>query len=54
MAPEQEKNMATAEILSMPANAVAAPPQSCMIAAEDLWKTYDMGSEQLFICLIGL
>ncbi len=24
-----------------------APPASCMIATEDLWKTYDMGSEQV-------
>ena len=46
--------MATAEILSMPANAVAAPPQSCMIAAEDLWKTYDMGSEQQVHALRGV
>ena len=43
MAPEQEKNMATAEVLNMPSNAVAGSPQSCMIAALDLWKTYDMG-----------
>ena len=24
-----------------------APPVSCMICTEDLWKTYDMGSEQV-------
>jgi putative ABC transport system ATP-binding protein len=54
VAPEQEKNMATAEIISMPANAVSAPPQSCMIAAEDLWKTYDMGSEQQVHALRGV
>src|ERR671923_2073996 len=24
-----------------------APPASCMICTEDLWKTYDMGSEQV-------
>ena len=42
---EQEKNMATAEVISMPPSEVSAPPQSCMIAAVDLWKTYDMGSE---------
>src|SRR5580693_1826383 len=40
---EQEKNMATAEVIGMPTNAVSVPPpQSCMIAAEDLWKTYDV------------
>src|SRR6202012_2835069 len=30
--PEQEKNMATAEVISMPSTAAAAPPQACMIA----------------------
>src|SRR5437762_1149369 len=24
-----------------------APPASCMICTEDLWKTYEMGSEQV-------
>ncbi len=24
-----------------------APPESCIICTEDLWKTYDMGSEQV-------
>jgi len=51
---EQEKKMATAEMISMPDNAVAAPPQSCMISAEDLWKTYDMGSEQQVHALRGV
>src|SRR5207342_550717 len=46
--------MATAELIAMPDNAVAAPPQSCMIAAEDLWKTYDMGSEQQVHALRGV
>jgi putative ABC transport system ATP-binding protein len=55
VAPEQEKNMATAEVISMPTNAVPVPPpQSCMIAAEDLWKTYDMGSEQQVHALRGV
>jgi putative ABC transport system ATP-binding protein len=53
VAPEQEKNMATAEVISMPP-AVTAPPQSRMIAAEDLWKTYDMGSEQQVHALRGV
>src|ERR1022692_3644717 len=51
--------MATAEILSMdrpgndrPAN--LAVPDSCMIATEDLWKTYDMGSEQQVHALRGI
>jgi len=54
VAPEQEKNMATAEVISMPTNAVSAPPESCMIAAVDLWKTYDMGSEQQVHALRGV
>src|SRR5271157_17394 len=51
---DQEKKMATAEVISMPSNAVQAPPDSCMIAAEDLWKTYDMGSEQQVHALRGV
>jgi putative ABC transport system ATP-binding protein len=55
VAPEQEKNMATAEVISMPANGVSLPPpQSCMIAADELWKTYDMGSEQQVHALRGV
>jgi putative ABC transport system ATP-binding protein len=50
----QEKNMATAEVLSMPTPTISAPPESCMIAAEDLWKTYDMGSEQQVHALRGV
>src|SRR6266536_847341 len=46
--------MATAEVLSMPNTANLAPPESCMIAAEDLWKTYDMGSEQQVHALRGV
>jgi putative ABC transport system ATP-binding protein len=52
--PDQEKNMATAEILNMPNTAVSAAPETCMIAAEDLWKTYDMGSEQQVHALRGI
>ena len=59
MAPDQEKNMATAEVISMPNTVIPtptadAPPESCMIAAEDLWKTYDMGSEQQVHALRGV
>jgi putative ABC transport system ATP-binding protein len=62
--PDKEKAMATAEILSIdrattdrptsdqPANWGA--PDSCMIATEDLWKTYDMGSEQQVHALRGI
>jgi putative ABC transport system ATP-binding protein len=54
VAPDQEKNMATAEVINMPNTATMAPPESCMIAAEDLWKTYDMGSEQQVHALRGV
>ena len=46
--------MATAELMSMPHNEVEASPRSFMIAAEDLWKTYDMGSEQQVHALRGV
>lgn len=51
--------MATAEVISMPSSVVPTPmedvpPESCMIAAEDLWKTYDMGSEQQVHALRGV
>ena len=32
----------------------AAAPDSCIICTEDLWKTYDMGSEQCVHALRGL
>jgi len=32
----------------------AAPPETCMICTEDLWKTYDMGSEQQVHALRGV
>jgi putative ABC transport system ATP-binding protein len=51
---EQEKNMATAELINMSSTATLASPDSCMIAAEDLWKTYDMGSEQQVHALRGV
>jgi putative ABC transport system ATP-binding protein len=31
-----------------------APPSQCMICTEDLWKTYDMGSEQQVQALRGV
>ena len=51
---EEEKRMATAEVLSMSQPVVSAPPQACMIATVDLWKTYDMGSEQQVHALRGV
>src|SRR2546429_9272393 len=46
--------MATAEVISIAQPAVVAPTQQCMIATEDLWKTYDMGSEQQVHALRGV
>src|SRR5258708_21705275 len=39
--------MATAEVLPIDKPANWAAPNSYMISTEDLWKTYDMGSEQV-------
>ena len=39
--------MATAEVFPIDKPANWAGPDSYMISTEDLWKTYDMGSEQV-------
>ena len=46
--------MATAEVVHISQPTVLAPPDQCMIATEDLWKTYDMGSEQQVHALRGV
>jgi putative ABC transport system ATP-binding protein len=46
--------MATAEVVSISHPPVLATPDQCMIATEDLWKTYDMGSEQQVHALRGV
>src|SRR5213595_1093506 len=46
--------MATAEVISIAQPAVSAAPNSAMISTEDLWKTYDMGSEQQVHALRGV
>ncbi len=46
--------MATAEVIGISEPRVSAPPESCMISTSDLWKTYDMGSEQQVHALRGI
>src|SRR5690242_19044837 len=49
----EEKRMAT-QLASIPDVVRSTPPASCMICTEDLWKTYDMGSEQQVHALRGV
>jgi len=46
--------MATAEVIGIPQPQVSTPPEACMILTSDLWKTYDMGSEQQVHALRGV
>jgi putative ABC transport system ATP-binding protein len=52
--PELEKNMATAEVLPIDRPETWSSPSSAMISTVDLWKTYDMGSEQQVHALRGI
>jgi len=45
--------MAT-EVANLPGPLNAAVPDSCIICTDDLWKTYDMGSEQCVHALRGI
>ena len=46
--------MATAEVINFAQPAVSASPESFMISTVDLWKTYDMDSEQQVHALQGV
>jgi len=46
--------MAATQLANMQEITPIAPPESCMIATENLWKTYDMGSEQQVHALRGV
>ena len=46
--------MATAEVINISQPSVSAAPDSYMIATVNLWKTYDMGSEQQVQALRGV
>jgi putative ABC transport system ATP-binding protein len=50
---EENKKMAT-EVVNLSEPILSAPPESCIICTEDLWKTYDMGSEQQVHALRGV
>jgi putative ABC transport system ATP-binding protein len=49
----EEKRMAT-QFASLEEAQTVAPPDECIISTEDLWKTYDMGSEQQVHALRGV
>ncbi len=44
MSSDEKMATQTASLAEAP---LVAPPSSCMICTEDLWKTYDMGAEQV-------
>jgi putative ABC transport system ATP-binding protein len=48
-----EKRMAT-DVANMAEPHILNKPESCIICTEDLWKTYDMGSEQQVQALRGV
>src|ERR1700716_3215113 len=49
-----EKRMATAEVINIAQPEVYFSPETFMISTRDLWKTYDMGSEQQVHALRGV
>jgi putative ABC transport system ATP-binding protein len=51
---ETEKRMATAEVINIAQPPVSSSPEIFMISTRDLWKTYDMGSEQQVHALRGV
>src|SRR5271167_1673087 len=51
--PPEEKKMAT-QLASLPEIHSVVVPDNCIISTEDLWKTYDMGSEQQVQALRGV
>ena len=50
---EESKRMAT-ELVNLGEPILDSPSDSCIICTEDLWKTYDMGSEQQVHALRGV
>jgi len=52
--PIEENNAMATELVSLTEPITSVPPESCIICTEDLWKTYDMGSEQQVHALRGV
>jgi len=52
--PIEEKDRMATELVTVTEPQTGAPPDSCVICTEDLWKTYDMGSEQQVHALRGV
>ena len=52
--PMEEKKLMETELVDLTEAMTSAPPESCIICTEDLWKTYDMGSEQQVHALRGV
>src|ERR1022692_4611398 len=51
--PNEEKRMAT-QLAGLAESQTSVTPEQCIICTEDLWKTYDMGSEQQVHALRGV
>src|SRR5664279_5492797 len=51
--PSEEKRMAT-QLASLAEAPTSVTPEQCIICTENLWKTYDMGSEQQVHALRGI
>src|SRR5450759_926565 len=51
--PNEEKRMAT-QLASLAEAQPSATPEQCIICTENLWKTYDMGSEQQVHAMRGI
>ncbi len=43
----EENRLATAETLNLSTPTISAPPASAMIFTDNLWKTYEMGDQQV-------
>src|SRR5665811_1858391 len=52
--PIEEKHRMATELVSLTELQTSVTPEHCIICTEDLWKTYDMGSEQQVHALRGV